>query len=156
MRRVLALATCVALCVGSPARAGKSAPRDTVSVRKAAVHEGWPDSRAGELGYGWVVAFSSGEKEYREFMQANLSAASLEKKGMSARMESYRSLREKYGKLVFSSVVGEKPGELTVKLMGSDGTETEFVFTIEPETPFKLVSIGVKQFMSHGGGMFHH
>ena len=107
----------------------------------------WPDTNAGRIARGWVEAFSAGEAAMRKYLAASLSADALAKKSMEERMENYRTNREKYGKLSFVSLVSSKPAELTAKLMDEDGKSREFVFKVEEKTPFKLVSVTIKENM---------
>ncbi|NOT33172.1 MAG: hypothetical protein HOP12_03280 [Candidatus Eisenbacteria bacterium] len=121
--------------------------------------EGWPDTRAAERGRRWVRAFSTGEAAMREFNTRELARESIKAKGVEARVESYRNLRERFGKLVLGSVVESTPYRITVKLLASDATSHEFIFTVEDRTPFKLKSVGMRE-PGHGGhglkDWFHH
>lgn len=156
MRLLLAILS--ALCLGLPASAApaptaSSAPPD--SFRRAALREGWPDSREGELASLWVRAFSTGEAAMRDFNSKHYSRESLAKKGLDERAISYRKLRERLGRLSLAGVVKSVPGELTVKLFDSEAEPHEFVFTVEKSAPFKLVSVAMKE--QHGlHGMFGH
>jgi len=129
--------------------AGKSAAKSVES------EDGWPQTRAGELARGWVEAFSTGEAAMRDFISRELASKSLESKGIPQRVERYRDLRQRYGKLTFASVVKSTPGELTVRLLDSDMESHDFVFTIQTTAPYKLVSVGIRE-MGHGFGGFHH
>jgi len=94
----------------------------------------------------------------REFIPKYLAQESLAKKGMDERIENYRKLHERYGKLALASVVKEASGELTVKLMASDASVHEFIFTVQHDPPHKLVSVGIREWThSHFGFEgFHH
>jgi hypothetical protein len=139
-----------------PAGAASQAPPPSSEHSRAGPdREGWPDSRAGELARGWVHAFSTGEPEMKAFLASEMAPASLHDRKVPQRIEKYRTLREKYGKLSLVSVVKETPGELTVKLIDSDSATHDFVFTVQPASPFKLVSVGILE-MGHGFGGFHH
>jgi hypothetical protein len=81
-----------------------------------------------------------------------MAPASLADKGVPQRVERYRDLRRKYGRLELASVVKSSPEKLTVKLMASDATRTEFIFTAQTEAPWKLVSVGIREgHFGHGG-----
>lgn len=138
----LLLATLVA---GSAADGqSKSAPPAAAPAKKAEA-DGWPATRAGAIGRGWVTAFSTGEAEMKAFLSKELAPKSLETKSVAQRVERYRDLREQYGRLDLASVVKSTPGELTVKLMDSDARFHEFVFTVQTEQPYKLLTVGIKQ-----------
>ena len=91
----------------------------------------------------------------RAFLSRELAPRSLAGKNVHQRIERYRDLRERYGKLVFASVVKSTPGELTVKLLDSDMAPHDFVFTVQTAVPYKLVSVGIRE-RGHGFGGFHH
>lgn len=122
----------------------------------AASKDGWPGTRAGAMARQWVEAFSTSEAAMREFNSKNLAPRSLEKKSLSERVESYRKLRDRFGKLMFGSVVKSQPTELTVKLIASDASTQSFVFTVQKEAPHKLISVGMLERRNHGFGGFHH
>jgi hypothetical protein len=109
----------------------------------------------GELARGWVTAFSTGEAAMKEYLTVHMAPKSLESKSVPQRIERYRDLREKYGKLELVSVVKSERDRLTVKLMASDATRREFVFTAQDEAPHKLVSVAIREF-AHGHGGFGH
>ena len=117
--------------------------------------DGWPTTPAGTMARGWVDAFSTSEVAMKEFNARNLAPKSLEKKGMEERVVAYRKLKEKYGKLMLGSVVKSEPNELTVKLIASDASSASWVFTVQKEAPYKLISVGMLEQRSHFGG-FHH
>jgi hypothetical protein len=120
--------------------------------------EGWPDTNAGRVARGWVEAFSAGEAAMRTYLEASLSQEALAKKPMDERMETYRTNRERYGKLTFVSLKSSKPSEVAVNLADEDGKSREFVFKVQDKAPFKLVSVTIKENRSigHFGGGFHH
>lgn len=113
----------------------------------------WPATRAGEVAKGWVTAFNGGEKAMQEFLATRMAAKALQEKAVPARVERYRDLREKYGRLQLDKVVKSQPHELTVKLLDADAKSREWVFKSEPRAPWKLASVGIKEphFM-HGFG----
>jgi hypothetical protein len=144
MRWLAGTALAVALLGGSGARA-----------ETATNAPSWPESRVGSLAKGWVESFDAGEPAMRRFLAENLSAADLGKKSVEARIESYRSLREKLGALELASVVGEDGDTLTVSLADAHGTEHEFEFQLEAEAPKKLATITAR-IQVKGHGLFPH
>ncbi len=139
------------LCVGH------SAPADTKSSAEPATkaRDGWPGTRCGELGRGWVRAFSTGDSAMREFYLREMDPEVLAKKSMGTRIENYRKLRERLGRLTLGAVIREAPNELVVTLLDSDAASHEFTFTAQGKSPFKLVSVSFKD-KRHGFGGFHH
>lgn len=118
--------------------------------------DGWPDTPAGTMARAWVEAFSTGEAAMKEFNQKNLASESLAKKGIEERVVSYRKLRDKYGKLMLGSVVKSERTELTVKLIAADATQSGWVFTVQKQAPYKLISVGMLERHGHFGSGFHH
>lgn len=137
------------------ARGDKATAKDAAEAAEAAraraLRDGWPDTPAGMVGSAWVAAFDGGEETMRAFLAGQLTEARLEERPMKARLESYRALRERYGDLIFQSVVETEPEELTVVLLAEDASPQRFVFTVEKESPHRLVQVGIIQ-GGHGHG----
>ncbi len=157
MRSVLLSAVVLSLSLGAAAGAEtKSTPTPVAPAAREADRDGWPDTRVGELARGWVAAFSTGEAAMKGYITTHLATTSLADKSVPQRIERYRSLREKYGKLELASVVKSTPENLTVKLMGSDATRYEFIFTAQREAPYKLLSVAIREGGHFGHGGFGH
>ncbi len=131
-------------------------PHHAQAQKAPAASDAWPATRAGELAKGWVTSFNTGEAAMKEFLAARMAATTLAERSVPARVERYRSLREKYGRLQLDAVVKSKPHELTVKLLDADARSREFVFKSEPRAPFKLASVSIRERSGHGFGGFHH
>jgi hypothetical protein len=143
MRRTTVLCGALAVILAG-SFAGAASPAERAG-------EGWPKTHPGRLAQGWVSAFSTGEEAMRDFLARSMAPKSLESSSVPRRIERYRDLREKYGKLAFASVVKSTPEKLNVKLMASDGSVHEFIFTAQSEAPHKLVSVAIRQ-QAHGHG----
>jgi hypothetical protein len=160
LRHVRALGTLLltaALAVAADARGSgdhahaKAAPAAGAKVAK----DGWPETPAGERGRQWVQAFSSGEDAMRECLKNSVADTSLVRRGVARRMESYRTMRERFGSLVLASVEESERHKLTVSLLAEDASVHRFVFTVQGGAPYKLVSVGMLEF-SHSGHAGHH
>ena len=112
---LLSVALLSALGVSGPA----PAPAAAESSQGAAV--AWPQTREGQLARGWVEAFDAGEPAMRKFLAENIAAASLATKGIEARLETYRSMREQLGSLRLARVHEERPSSLDVALTDAQG-----------------------------------
>jgi hypothetical protein len=159
MRRPIGMGLGVALLllgVMAPAMAtAAAAPKD--SAQRAKARDGWPDTKAGDLGRLWVQAFSTGEAAMREFNEKHLTTESLAKKSAAKRVESYRKFHDQYGALMLAKVIKSTPGEITVSLMDADGAPHEFIFAVQTAAPFKLLSVSIReQHHGHGSGGFSH
>lgn len=125
------------------------------TMKRPALSEGWPETRAGEVARQWVAAFDSGEVAIKDFYTRQLSAEALEKKSIAERIERYHELRQKYGTLMLATVVESSADVLTVSLMAADASSHDFVFTVQKEPPYRLISIGIKEFRQVPGGLHH-
>ena len=145
MRHVIA--PCLCLCLlATP-----------LAARAAAPAAEWPVTPAGELARGWMTAYNGGEDAMRAFLSGRMTERALRERAVPARLERYRSLREKYGRLQFDRVVRAEPRELTVQLLDADAKRSEWVFTIEAGASPKLASVAIRERRGHGGfGGFHH
>jgi hypothetical protein len=146
----------IAAALLSFALSAPAARADTPGAKAAAT---WPDTRPGALARGWVTAFNTGEDSMRGFLEDHMAAKNLAEKGVPARVERYRTLREKYGRLQLDRVIASSPSELTVKLLDADAHAREFTFRSETTAPYKLVSVSLKEAAPGIHGMFggfHH
>ena len=134
--------------------AGPAADSAATTTRTKALRDGWPDTPAGLIGYGWVDAFARGEQEMGAFYAAHLPAEALAKRPLKDRLANYQKLRDRYGALELTEVVESKRTELTVRLLAEDATRHTFVFTVEKEAPHRLVSVSIRE--PHAGHGFGH
>ena len=123
-------------------------PAVTTSSQVAAV--AWPETREGELARGWVEAFDAGEPAMRRFLAENIATAGLEARGVEARLETYRSMREQLGSLTLARVQEERPSALDVALTDAEGREHDFTFEIEEAEPRKLKGVTARLRVGHG------
>ena len=153
-RLLLALALLAVPGVTYRANAGK-AHAAAPAARAAAASGEWPATEMGALAKRWVEAFSSGERAMRQALPQVLSAESLSRRGMDARMETYRALHERLGGLMLASVDSVGPDGLQVTLAASDFSTHVFTFTAEPGRPRRLGQVMMTDHVqSHG--FFHH
>jgi hypothetical protein len=121
--------------------------------------DGWPSTRAGEMGRGWVTAYCAGEDSMRGFLSRNMAPKNLEEKNVSVRVQKYKDLHDQYGRLQLDSVEESTPGKVTVKMLDADAKSRTFIFTIQDGPPYKLVSVMIRQPMDGIHGLFngfHH
>jgi hypothetical protein len=152
---VAVIAVAVATAAATQA-ADTKAPKSTKtaaaapSLRDRAVQDGWPDTPAGLMAFEWTEAFSSGEKAMQKFYETRLNKESLAKRPMSERLDMYRSAREKLGTLTLAEIEESNPAELTAALLAEDATRHRFVFKVQPEAPYYLISVSTFD-TRHGG-----
>lgn len=132
------------------------APAMSDSVMSEAVREGWPATRAGELAHRWVKAFSQGEKAMKQCLADIMAPESLAKTGVSVRVERYRDLRERYGTLTLVSVEKSEPGQVEATLAASDMSEHHFIFNLQPQAPYKMSSVAMREAAHMGMPGFGH
>ncbi len=111
----------------------------------------WPDTRAGEVAKAWVTAFNTGEDAMREFLATRMATKALGERPVPTRVARYRELREEYGRLQLDRVVKSTPNELTARLLDADAKPRDFVFKSEDRSPWKLVSVAIKEQGFHHG-----
>jgi hypothetical protein len=151
MRPPWIIAALLCLALATPAAAADKQDSSTVAR--------WPDTRVGALARGWVTAFNTGEDAMRGFLKDHMAAKSLAEKDVPARVERYRTLREKYGRLQLERVIASSASELTVKLLDVEAHAREFTFRSETTAPYRLTSVTLKEFANGIHGMFggfHH
>jgi len=137
--------------------AGHTKDSDAEQARSRALRDGWPDTPVGLVASGWVEAFSEGEDAMREFIENNQTEASLAERSMDKRIETYHMLHDRFGSLMFGSIVESNPEELTVAVLAEDASSNRFVFTVEEEPPHKLMMVRVfAQGHGHGGNPGTH
>lgn len=110
----------------------------------------WPDTPAGKRARGWVTAYGAGEKAMRAYTKEAMSPASLERRGIGARMEAYRTLFERMGALRYAAVLESEPHVLRVRLFDAEARTHEFVFRVGATAPHHLESVAI-----HGRGHGH-
>ena len=121
--------------------------------------DGWPATRAGEMGRAWVNAYCAGEDSMRAFLSHHMAPKNLEEKNVSVRIQKYKDLYDQYGRLQLDSVEESTPEKVTVKLLDADAKSRTFTFTIQDGPPYKLVSVMIRQPMDGIHGLFngfHH
>ena len=138
----------VALLSAHGASGPAPSPAAPTTARQQAV--AWPDTREGELARGWVEAFDAGEPAMRKFLAESLSPSSLAAKGVEARIETYRQMREQLGTLRLARVHEERPDALDVALTDAEGREHDFTFEIEAEEPRSLKGVTARLRVGHG------
>jgi hypothetical protein len=121
--------------------------------------DGWPATRAGEMGRGWVNAYCAGEDSMRGFLSRNMAPKNLEEKNVAVRVQKYKDLHDQYGRLQLDAVEESTPEKVTVKLLDADAKSRAFIFTVQDGPPYKLVSVMIRQPMDGIHGLFngfHH
>ena len=121
--------------------------------------DGWPATRAGQMGRAWVSAYCAGEDSMRAFLSRSMAPRNLEEKNVQVRIEKYKDLHDQYGRLQLDSVEESTPEKVTVKLLDADARSRTFIFTIQDGPPYKLVSVMIRQPMDGIHGLFngfHH
>jgi len=156
MRHFVQVVLGLALLAGGAAAAPDSrAAQARPDTTKYEDREGWPDTHAGALAHRWVRAFGLGEKAMKECLAEIMAPASLEKTDMKVRVERYRDLHERYGKLTLAKIEKSTEEQVEATLAAEDMSEHHFIFTAQPAAPYKLVSVAIKQ-PGHGMPGFGH
>ena len=129
----------------------------SVGLGAAPAKDGWPDTPAGAAARRWVASFSKGEEAMRACLLEIMAPESMKTRGIEERMTTYRENRERFGTLTLASVEKSSPDEVEATLLAADLSKYRFVFKVEAEAPYRLLSVGhleTHQIPGHGG--FHH
>ncbi len=134
-----------------------AAPAKKPTAALSPAQDGWPDTELGRLASQWTSAFSKGEAAMRQALPRLLSAESLAKRSLDARIESYRSMHDRFGSLMLVSVDSVGVGALKVTLASSDMSPHQFLFLAQPGPPYRLGQITMfdRRSGGHGGGGHH-
>lgn len=124
---------------------------------RSVAQDGWPATELGRLARQWTQAFSKGEAAMREALPQLLSAESLAKRSLDTRIESYRTMHDRFGSLMLVSVDSVGVGALKVTLAASDMAPYQFLFLAQPGPPYRLAQITMfdRRSGGHGGGGHH-
>jgi len=105
----------------------------------------YPQTRAGEIAKAYFAAFNSADAaKIRTFEQTYRSAGALEKRSVEDRVPRVLQLVDQVGKLTPAKVTSEKPNSLTIVAhAGKPDMWVNCTFSMEPESPQKLISIAI-------------
>lgn len=145
----IALLACATL---SPAATTKPAP---AAKSGAADKSDWPSTKVGTLARRWTEAFGKGEPAFRACLAEIMAPEALAKRGLDARMETYRANLERFGSLMFVSVDSSGANTLKVKLAASDFSTHVFTFEAQPKPPHKLLQVSRTETRHTHGGHGH-
>ena len=95
-----------------------------------------------------------GEAAMRGALPRLLSSESLAKRSIDARIESYRTMHERFGSLMLMSVDSVGAGALNVTMSSSAMSPYQFLFVAQPGPPYRLGQITMfdRRAGGHGGG----
>jgi len=141
-------------CLSPRAALAADAAKDTRPAAAPVAKDGWPDTPAGRTARDWVAAFNGGEKAMETFLTAHVPAGEFKKRSLGERMETYRTNRDRFGKLTLGSVTSSTPTEVEASLIDEDMNAMPYTFTVQKEEPHGLVSVMRKEMRPHFG--FHH
>lgn len=147
------VAALLAVATVSPAAPPKPAP----AAKPAAAKGDWPDTKVGALARRWTEAFGKGEPAMRECLAEVMAPEALAKRGLDARMETYRGNLERFGSLMLVSVDSSGANTVKVKLAAADYSTHVFTFEAQPKPPYKLLQVLRTETRRTGGhgGMGH-
>lgn len=134
---VLLSAVLLAAATLSPA----ATPKPATAAQPATDKSGWPDTKVGALARRWTETFGKGEPAMRACLAEIMAPEALAKRGLDARMESYRASLERFGSLMLVSVDSSGTNALKVKLAASDFSTHVFTFEAQPKPPYKLLQV---------------
>ncbi len=150
---VLLLAT----ALGAATLAAAAPPSPGTPKSRAAAKGDWPDTKVGALARRWTEAFGRGEPAMRACLAEIMAPEALAKRGLDARMETFRGNLERFGSLMLVAVDSSGANTVKVKLAASDFSTHVFTFEAQARPPFKLLQVSRTETRHTGGhgGMGH-
>lgn len=105
----------------------------------------FPDTEAGKRAEAYVEAFNTGKQEtVTAFAEANFSAAALQARPMQERIAVYEFLKNDLATLEPMKITTPGEDKVTVIAKAATGKWVELSFTFEPQSPYKIVSVGFR------------
>jgi hypothetical protein len=156
MRRAfVTLSLFAALAAASLAAAAPAAP--AASRARAAAKGDWPETRVGALARRWTEAFGKGEPAMRACLAEIMAPEALARRGLDARMDTYRTNLERFGSLMLVAVDSSGANSVKVKLAAADFSTHVFTFEAQAKPPYKLLQVMRTETRHTGGhgGMGH-
>jgi D-alanyl-D-alanine carboxypeptidase len=105
-----------------------------------------PDSPSGKCVAEYITSFDSGdENAMRAFFVKYAPKSELQQTPLDRRLDRYRQMEERMGKLEFKRVIESRDDMLSVLLNSSTSGLFEFTFEFEPQGPHSFVGIRVEK-----------
>jgi len=135
--RRLALAVGLAMASGFPASATPAEPGSPAAM---------PETPLGRAAAAYFDAFNSGDEvRVRRFFEENVSPEALSRRPATARLEVYRQMKSREGRLRIDRVL-EASAERLVVLARNDANEgRRLEFAADPKAPGKIAGIGIEE-----------
>ncbi len=93
----------------------------------------------------YVTAFNNGEEPMRYFIIDNFSTSALEQRSVNERISTYLQMRTDIVELTLKKIEEIKTTSVSAFMCAKNGNWLLYTFTLEPESPHKIVSIRVEQ-----------
>lgn len=104
----------------------------------------FPNTPAGRAAEAYFKAFAAGEGAMKAFFERFAAAASLEKMPVGARLERYRQMKGRLGRLEPVRIVASRPDFLSVAAKDKEGRRLRLDFELEAAEPFGLVGVRIE------------
>ena len=154
MRRSFAVLL-LAAALGAATAAAAAPPPPGAPKARAAAKGDWPDTKVGALARRWTEAFGKGEPAMRACLAEIMAPEALAKRGLDARIETYRGNLERFGGLMLVAVDSSGANTLKVKLAAADFSTHVFTFEAQAKPPHKLLQVSrieTRHTGGHGAG----
>lgn len=138
MTRVLTAATLAALCASFAVAQPMGLPIAVAATNLALVGDKEPElpnTPAGKVAKAYLAAFNdSAEGAQQKFEETYRVAAKLAETSASERANRMKAMREKNGTFKITQIRESEANTITLRLMGSKGTEAEMKFVLAADT----------------------
>jgi CubicO group peptidase (beta-lactamase class C family) len=97
---------------------------------------------AGKRVQAYLQAYDShDDAQMRAFLSANISDSALAKRGIEDRIAAYHRIMQNTASIELVQVMRSDPGSLVIAVKDPQGAPVELVIAIEPNEPYKIISI---------------
>lgn len=103
-----------------------------------------PETPQGRHVKAYLDAFNSGDEQaFLKAQDAHMSPDALAKRPAADRARMFKRMRGDFGKIKVGLVAKSTASEIQVIAPAADGDEAAFIFSFEPQAPFRIVQIAV-------------
>jgi CubicO group peptidase (beta-lactamase class C family) len=104
-----------------------------------------PDNSSGRRVSEYIKAFNSGDEQLmRAFISSNVSSEALKRRGVDARLDVYREMRNEMGAIKPHRLIEARADQITILFSTTNGGWFEIGFILEQEPPHYLVALRVE------------
>jgi outer membrane PBP1 activator LpoA protein len=136
MRKRLSVVLAACVLAGTLPLSGQTDPGSTSSL---------PDTPQGRVVAEYIQAFNTGQPEaVARVLDAYATPEALKRRTPEQRADAYQQLREEFGSVRVTRVVGASETEIVIAVPRKDTVEALWTFVFEPGRPVRFAGITVR------------